>query len=197
LAPDLAPLNPEEQNPRENKSGERVIPSSPPTRGDHAHDAQAHAVEAQQRRAADEEKKPRWSEHGWRSTMRLPPASSAAHDLAISIAKLSGLGTPTWKWPEHWRRKAPGIVQRWLTDYGWHPNEIISVVAADMKRKTDGPPESIRYFEKPIGRLYASLDGNAATSKRSGRTNDDRRPRLILSRRLVIASPRKPRIRPE
>src|ERR1700730_2109526 len=159
LAPDLSPLNPTEQNPRKNESErERVIPSPPPPSCAVAHDAQAHTAEAQQRRATDQEKKPGWAKHAWRSTTRLPPASSAAHDLAVKIGKLCGLGTPTHNWPEHWRRKAPGIVQRWLTDYGWQPNEILSVIAADMKRKTDGPPDSIGYFEKPIGRLYASLE---------------------------------------
>jgi hypothetical protein len=27
----------------------------------------------------------------------------------------------------------------------------------EMKKKTDGAPDSIRYFEKPIARLYARL----------------------------------------
>jgi hypothetical protein len=42
-----------------------------------------------------------------------------------------------------------------------------------------------------------ALSGSAATSKRSDRTNDDCRSRLIHPRRPVVASPRKPRIRLE
>ena len=140
LASNLAPLNPEEQNPRQKKSGYPSSPVSPPRPGGGDHD----------------------DDRIWRSTTKLPPPSSAAHDLAVRIGKLCGLPTQTHKWSEHWRRQAPHIVQHWLTDYGWHPNEIISVITHDMKRKTDGPPESIRYFEKPIARLYASLEWQRA-----------------------------------
>ena len=140
LTPDLAPLNPEEQNPRQKKSGYPSSPVSPPRPGGGDHD----------------------DDRIWRSTTKLPPPSSAAHDLAVRIGKLCGLPTQTHKWSEHWRRQAPHIVQHWLTDYGWHPNEIISVITHEMKRKTDGPPESIRYFEKPIARLYASLERQRA-----------------------------------
>jgi hypothetical protein len=131
-ASNLAPLNPEEQNPRQKKPGYPSSPASPPRRGGGDDDTA-----------------------GWRSTTRLPPASSAAHDLTVEIGKLCGLGTPTCNWSEHWRRKAPNIVQQWLTDYGWERTEIIRVVRHEMKTKP--APDSIRYFEKPIGRLYESL----------------------------------------
>jgi hypothetical protein len=131
LASDLAPLNPEEQNPRQKKPGYLPSPGSPPRRG------------------GDDDAA------GWRSTTRLPPASSAAHGLAVEIGKLCKLPTKTWEWPEHWRRKAPNIVQQWLSDYGWERTEIIRIVNHEMKTKP--APDSIRYFEKPIGRLYAGL----------------------------------------
>jgi hypothetical protein len=103
----------------------------------------------------------------WRTTTRPPPASSKAHDLAVKIGKLCGLGNQTWKWSEHWRRHAPGIVQSWLTDQGWHEDHIICVVKDVLKRKNDGPPEYIQYFEKPIARLYAQLAAQIAELAKS------------------------------
>jgi hypothetical protein len=118
---------------------------------------------------------------GWRSTTRLPPASSAAHDLTVEIGKLCELPTKTWEWPEHWRRKAPNIVQQWLVDYGWERTEIICVVRHEAKKKkahiktdetdaaADWPPVSIRFFEKPIARLYASLARQRAELARNAK----------------------------
>lgn len=87
----------------------------------------------------------------------LPPATSIAHDLAVEIGLHCGLGPRTYAWPEHWRRDAPRIIQRWLTEFGWDIDHIRSVVQRVMADKRDGAPESVRYFEKPIGRLYARL----------------------------------------
>ena len=39
---------------------------------------------------------------------------------------------------------------------------LVSVVKHTMRSKTDGPPDYITYFEKPIGRLYARLEQDIA-----------------------------------
>lgn len=46
-------------------------------------------------------------------------------------------------------------VQAWLAH--WTHNEIIAGVRAGMAGKRDGPPESPRYFEKPIARVHLRL----------------------------------------
>src|SRR5215831_10842812 len=105
----------------------------------------------------------------WRAKTRLPPASSKAHDLVVQIGKLCGLGNETWKWSEHWRRHAPGIVQCWLTDQGWYEDHIICVVRDVIKKKGKDwePPEYIRYFERPITRFYAQLAAQIAEVAKS------------------------------
>jgi len=104
----------------------------------------------------------------WRTTTRVLPASSQAHDLAVKIGGLCGLGNRTWKWPERWRREAPHVVQSWLTDQGWHEDRILCVVQDVIKKASEwSPPESIRYFEKPITRLHAHLAAQIAEVQRS------------------------------
>jgi len=136
-ASDSAPLKPQEVNPKQ-KNEEPSCAVTPPRGGG-----------------------------AWRTT-RLAPASSQAHDLAVKIGKLCGLGDRTYEWSKHWRREAPHIVQSWLTDQGWHEDHIIGVVWDVIKKASEwSPPESIRYFEKPIMRLYAQLAAQIAEVQRS------------------------------
>jgi hypothetical protein len=102
-APDLAPLNLKEPNSKQkSKSGTLSSPSPPPRGGGDG--------------------------GAWRAPTKLPPVTSAAHDLVVKIGKRCGLGLATFEWPEHWRRKAPHIVQSWLTDQGWQESVIWCVV---------------------------------------------------------------------
>jgi len=132
------PLNPKKVNSIKNEIGNPSCPVTPPRGG-----------------AA-------------RRTTTLPPASTQAHDLAVKIGKLCGLGDRTYEWSEHWRREAPHIVQSWLTDQGWYEDYVISVVRDVIERASDwSPPKSIRYFEPPITRFYAGLAKQIAQVQRS------------------------------
>jgi hypothetical protein len=128
-APDLAPLKPQRIKTNSNgpKSGQGPTPSPSPPTT--------------------------------RPAGRLPQmamVSGQALDLALQIGRISGLSGQTFNWPEHWRWWAPRIVQGWL-DAGWLPEIIVEAVDTTMRSKTDGPPKSIKYFEKPIERLNAGL----------------------------------------
>jgi hypothetical protein len=105
----------------------------------------------------------------WRTTMRLPPASSSAHNLAVKIGKLCGLSNETSEWPEHWRIQAPHIVQGWLTDQSWHEDHIVCVVRDVIKNRGENwaVPESIRYFHKPMTRFYTQLASQLADLQNS------------------------------
>ena len=86
-----------------------------------------------------------------------PVVTGAAHDLAVKVGRAAGLSGETYEWPPHWRLEVPAIVQQWL-DAGWQPSLILPIIEATARAKRDGPPNSVRYFEKPICRHLAALE---------------------------------------
>jgi uncharacterized protein YdaU (DUF1376 family) len=81
--------------------------------------------------------------------------TAAAEDalaLARQIATVAGLGDPK-TWPPGWSG-APLRVAAWLGD-SWQPEVCLAAVREVMERKRDGPPATIRYFEKAIARAHA------------------------------------------
>lgn len=78
--------------------------------------------------------------------------SPAAIELADEVARAAGHNLefvpPTWC-------GAAIRVEMWLAR-GWSPPLILESVKAQMARKRDGPPTTIRYFEKGIAQAHAS-----------------------------------------
>jgi hypothetical protein len=72
----------------------------------------------------------------------------------MQVAAIAGLEQKPW--PLYWQN-APTVVARWW-DQGWTNEEILTGVRLTMQNKektTLGPPTSIEYFEREIGRLVA------------------------------------------
>lgn len=78
--------------------------------------------------------------------------SPAAIELADEVARAAGhdleFVPPAWC-------GAAIRVEMWLAR-GWSPPLILQSVKAQMARKRDGPPATIRYFEKGIAQAHAS-----------------------------------------
>lgn len=72
--------------------------------------------------------------------------------LAVEIGKISGYASEH-EWPSGWFG-APMRVRGWL-DNGWRPAVILVAVREAMAKKRDGPPSSVKYFEKAIARAHA------------------------------------------
>lgn len=81
-----------------------------------------------------------------------PLISPEAHDLANEVAKIAGFADPL-DWPPGWCG-APQRAQTWLAE-GWRPEVILTACRASMAAKRDGPPHSIKYFERAIARAVA------------------------------------------
>ncbi len=79
-----------------------------------------------------------------------PRAISLADDIAVMAGHDLKFVPPTWC-------GAALRVEQWLAA-GWSPPLILESVRAQMVRKRDGPPDSIRYFEKGIARAHAAAD---------------------------------------
>jgi hypothetical protein len=72
----------------------------------------------------------------------------------MQVAAIAGLEQKPW--PLHWQN-APTVVARWW-DQGWTNEEILTGARLTMQNKekqSSGPPASIEYFEREIGRLVA------------------------------------------
>ena len=87
--------------------------------------------------------------------------TAQAIELADKIAVIAGHDVkfvpPTWC-------GAATRVEMWFAR-GWSRPLILESVRAQMIRKRDGPPDTIRYFEKGIARAHASQDAPLPTVK--------------------------------
>jgi uncharacterized protein YdaU (DUF1376 family) len=84
-----------------------------------------------------------------------PLVSREAIELSNELAVISGHDLKFI--PPGWCG-APMRVMMWMVPpYSWSRDAMIAGARAAMARKTDGPPSSINYFEKPISRIVAQL----------------------------------------
>lgn len=77
-----------------------------------------------------------------------PQAIKLANEIAIAAGHDLKFVPPAWC-------GAAARVQMWL-DQGWSPPLIIESARAQMTRKRDGPPHSVKFFEKGIARAHAA-----------------------------------------
>ncbi|EYD71791.1 hypothetical protein Lokhon_01861 [Limimaricola hongkongensis DSM 17492] len=54
------------------------------------------------------------------------------------------------------------IARRWSTDLGLTLDQMLTVIAETMARKPDGPPNSFKFFDKPMARFAGELRRLAA-----------------------------------
>ena len=84
---------------------------------------------------------------------REPPVSAQAVALAEDIAAIAGLAA-RGDWPPGWSGAA--LRAQAFLDHGWRPDVMLASARATMARKRDGPPQSIRYFERPFAQAHAA-----------------------------------------
>lgn len=72
--------------------------------------------------------------------------------LTLQIGVIAGYPDATY-WPPGWI-DAPRRI-RTMLDAGWNPEIMILAAKQAMARKTDGPPYSINFFERPFARAHA------------------------------------------
>jgi len=78
-----------------------------------------------------------------------PLIGPEAMAVAAEIGAIAGFPKPL-DWPPGWCG-APMRVQVWIAE-GWRTDIAIATARAVMANKRDGPPDSIKYFEKAIAR---------------------------------------------
>jgi hypothetical protein len=81
-----------------------------------------------------------------------PILSDDCFSIAREIGQVCGYAEPS-DWPVGWSQ-AHHRVQAWLNE-GWPKDAILAACKDAMARKTDGPPSTINYFDKPIARWLA------------------------------------------
>lgn len=75
------------------------------------------------------------------------------HDLAAKIAVIAG-HDPQFL-PPGWMSDGPAMrVKTWL-GWGWQPEMMLDMARAMMRRKNDGPPRTIGYFEPGFASAHA------------------------------------------
>lgn len=95
--------------------------------------------------------------------------SPEAWALAEEIATIAGYPTKL-DWPPGWCG-SPQRVETWLAA-GWQREISLAVTRAVMVSKTDGPPDSIKYFEKAIAREIARQSAPLPTTEQSNVQTD-------------------------
>jgi len=113
---------------------------------------------------------------GTRALTQEPATRQEATEIVAEIAGIAGLDPkhplPAW-------RGAARDVEIWLAR-GWRREVIVLAVRSVMTRKRDGPPESIRYFEKAIARAHRQPERQlplmSVVSKNSGGNDAGQRP---------------------
>lgn len=90
---------------------------------------------------------------GYARAREASPISEDAHALADEIATIAGHDIAFL--PPRWMCDGPAMRVQMYLDHGWQRPMMIDTAKAIMGRKTDGPPASIRYFEKPFARAHA------------------------------------------
>jgi hypothetical protein len=79
--------------------------------------------------------------------------SPEAFALAEELARIAG-HDPTFL-PPRWMSDGPVYRVQLMLDTGWNPDVMREQAKAMMRRKHDGPPSTIRYFEKGFARAHA------------------------------------------
>jgi len=79
--------------------------------------------------------------------------SEEAYRIADEIAVIAGHDLAFL--PPRWVSEGPPMRVQMMLDHGWQREMMIDTAKSIMARKTDGPPETIRYFEKPFARAHA------------------------------------------
>lgn len=142
---------------REDASGERVtrhrrrdpeLPLAPPAAEKVAPAAPISAQESDSAPPAAEESPAETESETDRAPLISPQAIKLADDIAVAAGHDLEFVPPAWC-------GAAARVQMWL-DQGWSPPLIIESARAQMTRKRDGPPNSVKFFEKGIARAHAS-----------------------------------------
>ena len=96
-------------------------------------------------------------DHGGGARARDPAPLVSREAIAISNELLVIAGHDLEFVPPGWCG-APMRVMMWMAEpYSWSRDAMLAGARAAMARKTDGPPSSINYFEKPISRAVAQL----------------------------------------
>lgn len=99
--------------------------------------------------------------------------SREAIDIANELAKIAGHDVSFL--PPAWCGAAMRV-QSWISsDVRWTRDIILTAARAAMQRKTDGPPSTVNYFEKPIARLLAQQSAPVQTVEvRNGQASQHR-----------------------
>jgi hypothetical protein len=79
--------------------------------------------------------------------------SELAHALAAELALIAGHDSEFL--PPTWISEGPALRLQMMLDRGWQPAMMRETAKAVMSRKRDGPPSTIRYFERPFARAHA------------------------------------------
>ena len=82
-----------------------------------------------------------------------PSISQPALDFADELARICGLD-PQFL-PPQWVSAGPAVRVQLMLDSGWQIPVMREAAKATMRRKRDGAPGSIRYFEKIFSRAHA------------------------------------------
>jgi hypothetical protein len=88
-----------------------------------------------------------------RATSAAPPFSQEAHDLAMELAVIAG-HDPKFL-PPKWVGDGPAYRVQMMLDMGWRRDVMLDTARAVMRKKRDGPPKTIRYFEPIFARAHA------------------------------------------
>ena len=123
------------------------LPADAPT------DVMIDAPATQQRRKEEEVKKSRMIDSDGGGTLPVNQSliSPEAIKLAEELGAIAGYPAPT-DWPVGWCG-APARCQTYLTQ-GWRHELMVATARAVMAHKRDGPPSTVRYFEKPFAKAH-------------------------------------------
>lgn len=86
-------------------------------------------------------------------TREAPMISEQAHTVATEIATIAG-HDPKFL-PPGWMSDGPAMRVQMMLDHGWQRTMMVETARAVMVGKRDGPPTTIRYFEKPFAKAHA------------------------------------------
>jgi hypothetical protein len=111
------------------------------------------------------------SERGGDSARAKPPISPEAHAFADELALIAG-HDPQFL-PPQWVSAGPGYRVQMMLDHGWRIETMRQTARAMMQRKRDGPPVTIRYFEKSFARAHAQQPPLPAAGSHGSTTPSD------------------------
>lgn len=79
--------------------------------------------------------------------------SAEAHAIAAEIATIAGHDLKFL--PPRWMSDGPAMRVQMMLDHGWPRDLMIETAKAVMAAKRDGPPLTIKYFERPFAAAHA------------------------------------------